>query len=108
MVVALGWGEAAPEGYQFVTYGVLEAGVLSLSVLADDGEVDVAVAGGHAGDRLAQDDRGVDVELLAHRNVPRGVAGALLGGVENTCARTIWSSAWLVRKVVGWGEVAYP
>lgn len=62
---------------------VFEARVLSLGVFADDGKVDVAVAGGDARDGLAEDDGGVDVELLAHGDVPGGVLGALDGGVED-------------------------
>ena len=44
---------------------VLEARVLSLGVLTDDAEVDVLVARLVAGNVLEEDDRGVDVELLA-------------------------------------------
>lgn len=64
---------------------MLEARVLSLSVLTDDGKVDIAVTGGESGNGLAQDEGSVDVELLAHGDVPRGVAGSLDRGVEDTC-----------------------
>jgi hypothetical protein len=63
---------------------VLETRVLSLSVLSDDGEVDVVVSGLEAGEGLADDDRGVDVERLAHRNVPRVVLSGSHGGREDT------------------------
>lgn len=63
---------------------VLEAGVLALSVLTDDAQVDVLVAGLVAGDVLDQGDGGVDVELLAHGDVERLVAGAADGGVQDT------------------------
>jgi hypothetical protein len=53
---------------------VLEARVLALGVLTDDGKVDVGVAGREAGERLAEDDGCVDVELLAHGDVPGDVA----------------------------------
>lgn len=53
---------------------VLQAGVLALGVLTDDGEVDVLVAGLVAGDVLDQDDRGVNVELLAEGDVEGLVA----------------------------------
>lgn len=49
---------------------VLEPGVLALGVLADDGKVDVVVPRGRAADGLAYDDGGIDVELLAHGDVP--------------------------------------
>lgn len=49
---------------------VLEARVLSLGVLTDDGKVDVLVPGGKAWEGLAEGDGSVDVELLAHRDVP--------------------------------------
>jgi hypothetical protein len=63
---------------------VLEAGVLALGVLTDDAEVDVLVARLVAGDVLEQDNRGVDVELLAQGDVEGTVAGALDGRVEDT------------------------
>lgn len=44
--------------------------VFSLSVLSDDGKVYVVVASWEAGQGLAQYDRGVDVELLSHGDVP--------------------------------------
>lgn len=64
---------------------VLQARVLALGVLANDGKVDVAVTGRETRDRLAQDDGGVDVELLTHGDVPGSVAGALERGVKDTC-----------------------
>jgi hypothetical protein len=63
---------------------VLETRVLALGVLTDDAEVDVLVAGLVTGDVLKEDDRGVDVELLAQSDVERAVAGALDGGVQDT------------------------
>lgn len=63
---------------------MLEARVLALCVLTDDDKVDVAVAGGEARHSLAERDGGVDVELLAHGDVPRRVPTALDGGVEDT------------------------
>jgi hypothetical protein len=62
---------------------VLEARVLTLRVLTDDGEVNVVVPGREAREGFAKHDRCVDVELLAHGDVPRRVAG-LNGGEKNT------------------------
>lgn len=56
---------------------VLEAGVLSLGVLTDDGKVDVLVAGLVSWDVLDQDNGRVDVELLTESDVEGLVAGAL-------------------------------
>jgi hypothetical protein len=64
---------------------VLQSRVLSLRVLTNDGKVDVLVASGETGKSLAEDEGGVDVELLPHRYVPRTVTRPLLGGVQNTC-----------------------
>lgn len=50
--------------------GVLETRVLSLGVLTDNDDVDVLVAGGEAGERLAEGQGGVDVEALAEGDVP--------------------------------------
>ena len=63
---------------------MLEAGVLSLSVLTDDAEVDILVARLEAGNVLDQHDRCVDIELLTQSDVEGRVAGALDRGVENT------------------------
>lgn len=49
---------------------MFQARVFSLSVLSDDGKVYVVVASGEAGQGLAQHNRGVDVELLSHSDVP--------------------------------------
>ena len=64
---------------------VLEARVLALRVLTDDRKVDVLVTRGEAWERLAEDDRRVNVELLAHGDVPRDVAGLRDGGEEDPC-----------------------
>lgn len=62
---------------------VLKTGVLSLSVLTDNGEVDVLVAGLVTWDVLDKDNGGVDVELLTESNVEGLVAGALDWGVQD-------------------------
>src|SRR6202022_4126952 len=49
----------------------LDAGVDVLRVLAHDDEVDVVVAGAHAGIAFAGPDEGVEIELLAQRDVDR-------------------------------------
>jgi hypothetical protein len=54
---------------------MLETRVFALGVLANDGKVDVGMTGGDTGERFAQDDRGVNVELLTHSDIPRYVTG---------------------------------
>jgi len=49
---------------------VFKARVLSLGILTNDGEVDVGVTRGEARERLAKDNRRVNVELLTHGDVP--------------------------------------
>lgn len=66
------------------THLVLETRVLSLSVLTDDSKVDVSVTGGESGNGFAEDERGVNVELLTHGDVPRRVTGSFDGSVQDT------------------------
>jgi hypothetical protein len=54
---------------------MLQSRVFTLSVFTDDSKVDVGVAGGETRKGLAQNDGGVNVELLAHGDVPGNVAG---------------------------------
>ena len=63
---------------------MLETRVLSLGVLTDDGKVDILVTGRVAGKRLADNERSVNVELLAHGDVPRVVRSSLDRSEENT------------------------
>ena len=63
---------------------VLETRVLTLSVLSDDAQIDILVAGLVAGDVLDQADAGVDVELLSQGDVEALVAGAADGSVQDT------------------------
>lgn len=49
---------------------VLKAGVLSFSVFANYSEVDVGVTCGETRKGFTKDDRGVNVELLAHGDIP--------------------------------------
>jgi hypothetical protein len=63
---------------------VLETRVLTLSVLTDDAQIDILVAGLVAGDVLDEGDGGVDVELLTHGDIEALVAGAADGRVEDT------------------------
>ena len=58
----------------------LDAGVEVLGVLADDHEVGLGEAGAHALVGLARTDAGVEVELLAERDVDRAVSRADRGG----------------------------
>lgn len=63
---------------------MLQTRVLSLSILTDDAEVNVVMSRLVAGNVLDQNDRGVDVELLAQGNVERLVAGTLDRSVQDT------------------------
>ena len=63
---------------------VLKARVLALGVLTDDTEVDVLVARLVTRDVLEEDNRGVDVELLAEGDVEGTVTRPLDGRVEDT------------------------
>ena len=53
---------------------VFQTRVFAFRVLTDDREVDIVVARGDTGKGLAKNDRGVDVELLTHGDIPRDVA----------------------------------
>lgn len=63
---------------------VLKTRILALSVLTDDGKVHVVVTRRESGEGLAEYDRGIDVKLLAHGDVPRNVASSGDGGEEDT------------------------
>ena len=62
---------------------MLEARVLALSVLTDDGKIDALVTGGQSWDILAQDKRRVHVQVLADRDVEGSVACGGNRGVED-------------------------
>ena len=63
--------------------------VFTLRVFSNNGKVDVGVSGGETRDGFAENEGGVDVELLSHGYVPGGVARSLDGGVENTWSMTM-------------------
>ena len=63
---------------------VFKAGIFTLCVLTDNAEVDVFVTRLVAGDVLNQDNRSVDIKLLAQSNVERLVTRTLDGGEEDT------------------------
>ena len=63
---------------------MLNAGVLSLSVLTDNAKVDVLVSCLVAGNVLDEDDGGVDVELLSKSNVEGLVTGSADGCMQDT------------------------
>jgi hypothetical protein len=44
--------------------------IFTLRVLADDSKVDVLVPGGNTWKGFAEDDRGIDIKLLTHGDVP--------------------------------------
>lgn len=54
---------------------VLQTRVFTLCVLTDDGKVDVVVTSREPGQRLAKYYRCIDVQLLAHGDVPGHVTG---------------------------------
>jgi len=66
---------------------VLKARVLTLSILTNDGKVNVGMAGGKPGERLAEDNRRVDVQLLAHGDVPGYMARLRYRSKENACVK---------------------
>ena len=49
---------------------VLETGVFALCVFTDDGEIDIVVTSWEAREGFAEDDGSVDIELLAHGDIP--------------------------------------
>lgn len=53
---------------------MLKARVLSFRIFTDDGKVNVRVAGGNTVKGFAENDRCIDIKLLAHRHVPRDVS----------------------------------
>jgi hypothetical protein len=59
---------------------VLNARVLALSILSDDHDVDVVIRGLDAGDGARRPHVGVEVELLAQRQVERHVTLSDGGG----------------------------
>ena len=61
---------------------VLQARVLALCVLANDGQVDVVMARLVAGDVLDQHDRCIDVKFLTESNVEGRVSGPVDGSVQ--------------------------
>lgn len=80
---------------------VLETRVLSLGVLTDDGEVDALMAGGVAGDVLAENEGSVHVEVLADGDVEGRVAEGRDGGVEDTLKTDLVASQGLDRLLEG-------
>lgn len=69
---------------------VLKTRVLALSVLTDNSKVDVRMSSSQAGQRFADNDRSVDIELLSHSDVPGVVTALVDGGVKNTFF--VWST----------------
>jgi len=48
---------------------VLQARVFAFSILSNDAKIDILVSRVEAGDVLDQNDRGIDIKLLAERDV---------------------------------------
>lgn len=63
---------------------MFEAGIFTLSVLANDAQIDIIVPSLVAGYILDENDRSVDVKFLTERNVERLVSRSLNWRVENT------------------------
>lgn len=63
---------------------MFQSTVLPLGVLPNDSKIDILVPRRNPGDGLAENDGRVDVELLAHCDVPGSVARAGDGGVEDS------------------------
>ena len=49
---------------------VLKARVFTLSVFTNDRKVDIVVAGRESGEGLAKNDGSINIELLAHGDIP--------------------------------------
>jgi hypothetical protein len=62
---------------------VFQARIFTFGVLTDDSEVDIGMTGRKAGERFAEDNGGIDVELLTHGDVPGDVARLGDRGKEN-------------------------
>ena len=80
---------------------VLETRVLSLSVLTDDGKVNVLVAGGVSGNVLAEDQGGVHVQVLTDGDVEGGVAEGGNRGVKNSLETDLVTTQGLDRLLEG-------
>lgn len=80
---------------------VLEARVLTLGVLTDDGKVNSLVAGGVARDVFAEDQGGVHVQILANGDVEGRVAGGGGGSVEDSLKTDLVASEGLDRLLEG-------
>ena len=72
---------------------MLQARVLTLSVLTDDGKVNIVVPGLSSTDRFADDDAGINIKLLTHGDVPGDMARGLEGGEQDAyhCSSVIYS-----------------
>lgn len=75
------------EGLDDPWYGLMfEARIFALSVLTDDAQINVIVAGLVAWDILDENNGGVDVQLLPESNVERLMSGTLNRCMQNTCS----------------------
>ena len=54
---------------------MLQARILALGVLTDDGKVNIRVASRNTWERLAQDYGSVNIQLLTHSHIPGEVTG---------------------------------
>lgn len=63
---------------------MFQSGIFALSVLSNNGEIDIVVTGRGSTNGFANNDGRVDVELLSHRHVPRVVPRSFEGGEQNT------------------------
>lgn len=63
---------------------VLQPRVFTLGVFTYDGKIDVGVTSRESRQGLAEHNRGVNVELLTHGDVPGNMTGLRDGGEEDT------------------------
>ena len=63
---------------------MFQSRVFTLSVFSDDGEVNVVMTGRDTRKGFTKDDRGVDVKLLPHSNVPGDVASGRYRSEKDT------------------------
>lgn len=74
---------------------MLEAGVFTLGVFTDEGEIDTSVASGVARDIAADGDRSINIQLLTKGDIEGGVFKSRDGGVKNSYCGIYKSIGWL-------------
>jgi hypothetical protein len=73
---------------------VFEARVLALGVFTNYGKVDIGMTCGDTGKGLAQNDGGINVELLTHGDIPGDVTGLGNRSKQDAFKRVTLCSRW--------------